>query len=296
MSQLEADLKRLQRLGDADADAVIAQVQARRGAEIAFQLMGEVMQWMPGRNERGLDPEILAFLKHEQARPTWFDEKRVLSAQHTYQKNRNAARSVLGVYSLPSLYVHTDIALTLIGTGRLATDVRRRLNETQMFIDAVMRPGALGAAGMGWQWIRKVRLSHAIRRAMAKLPDASGPGVNGFFAGFVRNDPLAVLHARKGCWQPGEDEPVDQVELAYVLLTFSWVVADGVSRLGYRMSRQQREDHLHTWAVVGHMLGIADELLPGGPSMPASAAKDLFERLRERCLKRGDPLPKPGTS
>lgn len=291
------DLEGLSRIGDPEADELIQRVQHGRPA-ILFRLMTEVMRWEPASaNVASSISEIDAFLLQPYRAPRWFNKAvkaRVLRAQHKYQANRNVARIVLANYSLPALYIHPDIALALIGTGRLATHVRDRLDHTQAFVDAVMKPGALLSGDDSWRWICKVRLSHAIRRALAKVPrDQLRPAL----AGLVDGDPLAQLH-RKVEWSKRHDEPVDQVELAYVLLTFSWVVADGVARLGYsyRMWRTEREDHIQAWAVIGHMLGIVDELLPGSPCMDVGDAQKLFEMLRQEWLDRGDPLPEPGMS
>lgn len=297
------DLDDLKTRGDAPADAVIEKIQARCGEMVVFHLMSDMMKWHPGTDPERLDPDLIAFIEQAYERPAWFSEARVRLAQKNYQKNKNPTRVVLGAYSLPALYLDPDIALTLIGTGQLSTHVRRRLGHTQDFVDAVMAPGALDGPGVGWRWIRKVRLTHAIRRALAKLPQDRGhngtsDSVRGFFGGQVRDDPLAVLHAKVDWRQRHDDEPIDQLELAYVMLTFSWVVVDGVSRLGprYGMTRPAREAHIHTWAVVGNMLGIVDQLLPGiEPRGSDAHAKLLFETLRERHLEKGDPLPAPNT-
>ena len=302
MAHAKPNIARLKKRGDPDADALIAKIQERSGdPRVVFQLMSAVARWMPGDPFGNLDPDLVAFLEQPCQRPDWANKDLVRKAQANYKKDKNPTRVVLGVYSLPALYLDPDIALALIGTGQLSLHVRPRLEHTQNFVDAVMMPGALdqpasGGPAPGWLWIRRVRLAHAIRRALAKLPGRPRKGKPDFLGELVRDDPLAVLHA-KGGWNSRDDEPIDQVELAYVMLTFSWAVADGVSRLGprYRMGRAAREAHIHTWAVIGHMLGIVDELLPGiEPRGSDRHAKELFEMLRDQHLKRGDPLPKPG--
>ncbi|MEP7101121.1 MAG: oxygenase MpaB family protein [Burkholderiales bacterium] len=302
MAHAKPNIAKLKKRGDPEADALIAKIQERAGDPmVVFQLMGAVARWMPGDPFGDLDADLVAFLEQPCQRPDWAHQDLLRKAQANYKKDKNPTRVVLGVYSLPALYLDPDIALALIGTGQLSLHVRPRLEHTQNFVDAVMMPGALdqpasGGPAPGWLWIRRVRLTHAIRRALAKLAPRSAPGKTSFLGDLVRNDPLAVLHAKRR-WNSHDDEPIDQVELAYVMLTFSWAVADGVSRLGprYRMGRAAREAHIHTWAVIGHMLGIVDELLPGiEPRGADRHAKELFEMLRGRHLEKGDPLPNPG--
>ena len=302
MAHVKPNIAKLKKRGDPEADALIAKIQERSGdPRVVFQLMSAVARWMPGDPFCDLDAELVAFLEQPCQRPAWAQQSLIKAAQANYEKDKNPARVVLGVYSLPALYLDPDIALALIGTGQLSLHVRPRLENTQNFVDAVMMPGALdqpasGGPAPGWLWVRRVRLTHAIRRALAQLPVPPCKGKPDFLGGLVRDDPLAVLHA-KGGWNTRDDQPIDQVELAYVMLTFSWAVADGVSRLGprYRMSRAAREAHVHTWAVIGHMLGIVDELLPGiEPRGADRDAKALFEMLRKLHLDKGDPLPPPG--
>ena len=302
MAHAKPNIAKLRKRGDPEADALIAKIQEKSGdPRVVFELMSAVARWTPGDPFCDLDAELVSFLEQPCQRPAWANNDLVRKAQATYKKDKNPTRVVLGVYSLPALYLDPDIALALIGTGQLSIHVRPRLKNTQDFVDAVMMPGALdqpasGGPAPGWLWIRRVRLSHAIRRALAKLPSQPRKGKPDFIGKLVRDDPLAVLHA-KGSWNSRDDEPIDQVELAYVMLTFSWAVADGVSRLGprYRMGRAACDAHIHTWAVIGHMLGIVDELLPGIEPRGASRhAKELFEMLRDWLLEKGDPLPKPG--
>ena len=119
--------------------------------------------------------------------------------------------------------------------------------------------------------MRKVRLTHAVLRAVAKQIQGASSSNH---VGSVQ---------RAGAW-------LDQLELAYVLLTFSWVMVDGLSKLGLPMSSAESDDHVYSWAVVGHMIGIVDELLPGSPSVPVGEAKQMFELIRSGLLAPGDPL------
>ncbi|WP_210542142.1 oxygenase MpaB family protein [Rhodoferax sp. PAMC 29310] len=63
-------------------------------------------------------------------------------------------------------------------------------------------------------------------------------------------------------WKVGEDGlPCNQEELAYTLLTFSYVFLRSMRRLGLGLPASDEEAYLHAWNVVRHVLGIRRELL-----------------------------------
>ena len=62
------------------------------------------------------------------------------------------------------------------------------------------------------------------------------------------------------------------------LCLFSLVVLDALERLGVTVLRQDAEDFLHLWCVVGAMLGIDVERLPSD----VASARRLFDAIRRR--------------
>ena len=50
-----------------------------------------------------------------------------------------------------------------------------------------------------------------------------------------------------------------------MLLTFSYVMVRGWKHLGITLSSEEERAYLHCWNVVGHVLGIRDELLAARP-------------------------------
>ena len=61
-------------------------------------------------------------------------------------------------------------------------------------------------------------------------------------------------------------------------MTFSYVVIEGFGTMGYQMTDRQREGYIHCWNVVGHLMGILDELLPA----TFDDARELFEAIQRR--------------
>ena len=138
--------------------------------------------------------------------------------------------------------------------------------------------------------MRKIRLTHAVTRAVARLGKACNPPAPGGHPHqLVFEDALEVLHANID-YSQAEDVPLDQVELAFTVLTFSWAMVDGLARLGVGMEPSENEDHIYAWAAIGHMLGVQDELLPRGTGTAVQEARRLFERIRQGLLAPGDPI------
>jgi ER-bound oxygenase mpaB/B'/Rubber oxygenase, catalytic domain len=114
----------------------------------------------------------------------------------------------------------------------------------------------LRPATRGFHAARGVRLLHAAVRAFITLdPEASG-----------RYD-VAELGV-----------PINQEDLIGTLLTFTVVVFEALERMGIAVDPADADAYLHTWCVVGHLLGIRPELLP----LDLDAARDLDRRIRAR--------------
>jgi hypothetical protein len=63
-------------------------------------------------------------------------------------------------------------------------------------------------------------------------------------------------------WAPEDPDPIDQCELAFVLQTFGYRVVRSLRSLRIRLTAEEADDWLFLWSVVGHLLGVRDELLP----------------------------------
>ena len=92
-------------------------------------------------------------------------------------------------------------------------------------------------------------------------------------------------------WNVGKDGlPCNQEELAYTLLTFHYVSLRGLRKLGLGLRREDEEAYLHAWNVMGHVLGIRDDLM----AHTMEDAEALFKQIQARG--RADPFtpdPRP---
>jgi hypothetical protein len=145
-------------------------------------------------------------------------------------------------------------------TKFLQVDPTRRVRETAQMVMDVMVPGGLTPGGRGVRATMKVRVMHAIVRHM------------------IRNDPGAAANPADPALQAKFGLPINQEDMAYTLMTFSYVVIEGFRTMGYDMTDRQREGYIHCWNVVGFLMGIREELLPAG----FDDAAQLFEAIQRR--------------
>jgi len=112
--------------------------------------------------------------------------------------------------------------------------------------------------GKGFIAAKKVRFLHATMRFMLMNPEM-------FPAHTQDNDKKNFTEAIRHIEKPYDaDElglPVNQEDLAYTLLTFGYCIPIGLEKLGRIWNREQREAFLHTWKVIGHTIGIQDNLM-----------------------------------
>ena len=176
---------------------------------------------------------------------------------------------------------------------------------TAAMIFPVMMKGGLAANGSGVAQVLKVRLIHATIRnlilhdspqhaveALGDRRDDAGAGVVAAHAALAGSPAMTETMFGHG-WKLGEDGlPCNQEELAYTLLTFGYVFLRSLRRLGIGLAPADEEAFLHCWNVAGHVLGIAEGLMP--QTMDEAAA--LFRAdagARPGRTRRVRPAPAP---
>ena len=146
--------------------------------------------------------------------------------------------------SLPECYVVPDLAAVLHATGQLEDRAEHRIRTTGAMIFPVMMKGGLTSPdGSGIAQILKVRLIHATVRnlILRGSPEAQASGLRAARSRLIHPaDSMArALHVHgwdlERCTLPN-----NQDELAYTLLTFSYVFLRGNAPLGIRSRRERR--------------------------------------------------------
>ena len=108
--------------------------------------------------------------------------------------------------------------------------------------------GLTNGDGKGIRAIQKVRLMHAaIRRLILHPP----PPPSGIPPQTLR-EVLLRMH-----WNTEElGQPINQEDMAFTLLTFSYVILRSLKRLGIKVTNADAEAYLHCWNVVGFIMGV----------------------------------------
>lgn len=182
----------------------------------------------------------------------------------------NGPFTLLGLLmgSLPECYVMRHGVQVLASTQRLEAHVTRRLFETAQMIVAVMSPGGLGGGGGGIRAAQKVRLMHAaIRHLLLREPEEFG-----------EKGPQNYRDVLSGMAWDAETLglPINQEDMAYTLLTFSYVIVRAVEILGIDVSIEDKNAYIYCWNVVGRYMGVRPELLP----CDYYKAHELFQKIK----------------
>ncbi|MEP3388991.1 MAG: oxygenase MpaB family protein [Reichenbachiella sp.] len=177
--------------------------------------------------------------------PEWADTDLILKGEGVFATYGPEVFMLLNVSSLPLCYTCAKGAQVLYDTGRLLTHkgdvdpLARRLMETAQMVLNVMSPGGLALGGQGIVTTQKVRLIHAsIRYYLKNRRDGQSWNVQTF------------------------GEPINQEDLAGTLMSFAPVILSGLKQLKVELTPEQIHAYMHSWKVVGYLMGINEKLLP----------------------------------
>jgi hypothetical protein len=300
-----ADLDRMQWLADPYADATLAQVVA--GATTPFEWarrIGElndiIQKWATNGDVStwtappGTPPYIAGPLATYVAAarlappPKWIVPERVDGAGRQFMDHGALSIILLHCASLPESYVVPDTATVLQATGELIHRVDHRIRATgAMIVPAMMVGGLTTMGGSGIAQVLKVRLIHAAIRCLILYdtprsdaqPRRITKGPLDLPKIPVKFRHFAALYNLGDRWDLDLcGLPNNQEDLAYTLLTFSYVFLRSMDRLGIPFSAQEEEDYLLTWNVVGHYMGIDESLL----MEDMDSAAELFSLIQQR--------------
>jgi hypothetical protein len=81
----------------------------------------------------------------------------------------------------------------------------------------------------------------------------------------------------------GEDlgVPINQEDLAGTLMVFTYLIIDGLDRLGISTSSDEQQGYLETWKVIARIMGIQEALIPES----VQEAKALCEVIQLRQIQ-----------
>lgn len=289
-SPTDAQLDEMQWIADPPADEAVAAIlgsahsdadKFRRIDELnatirGWQTNADVAAW------RG-DERLERFLKAALVPPAWIERDRVDRAEEMFMDYGALSVTVLFCASLPECYVVPDLAAVLHATGQLEDRVEHRIRTTGAMIFPVMMDGGLvRPGGSGVAQILKVRLIHAMVRhlILRGTPEAAAKSravVPPLEAIESKHSMSRALHVHGWDFRV-RALPNNQEELAYTLLTFSYVFLRSMRRLGIAFTPEKEKAYLHAWNVAGHYLGVRRELMVDA----MEEAAELFARMQGR--------------
>jgi hypothetical protein len=239
-------------VGDRHADAVVNALgslpRTEREALIQQCFLGNTQQ------RTDLHPEVKTLFAEIEHVPYWVDFERIDRGCRAFLNAGLLGGIVLGALSLVAGYCSPAGNKPLMFSGRLVSDVSRRLAETSRFVEVVSKPGGLRPGAEGLRACVKVRLMHAtIRCSLMRSPK----------------------------WDTGSwGVAINQCDSAGTLLLFSHSVLNGLDKLGHVMSPTEREDFLHLWRYAGYLMGVEHELLCS-TEQEAAAQWDLLSTTQD---------------
>jgi len=222
--------------GDALADQTVAALFANGQTAAVANLLGTLM-----RNDQAVPNDVPAVVRDYLVQTSNLAARHpetVARGERVFAEHGPEILMLLCCYSLPSSYAARKGVMVLHQTAYLAKRPNRRLFETAQMIVDVLSPGGLDAGGRGVRTAQKVRLMHAA----------------------IRHLILANPHAT---WDSADlGQPINQEDLLGTLMTFSWVILDGLRRQNIRLTPEDEAAYLDTWLAVGELMGIEPALMP----------------------------------
>lgn len=256
---------------------------------------GMLAQWTPPPDtdiNTKVGPALQRYLCDGAALPSWADNKKVAQGERVFMDHGPLACTLLFCSSLPECYLLPNLAEVLQIAGQLEAHAEHRIRQTAaMVFPVMMRGGLTSPEGAGVSQVLKVRLIHATIRHLI-LRGAPGAGMGGQPQPLDRKKPTSIHQAlaAHGWNAARQGQPCNQVELAYTLLTFGYCFLRAMRKLNQRLSRADEEAYLHTWNVMGHVLGIQAELM----AHTMEDAEVLYELIRSQVWQQQpDPDPRP---
>ncbi len=260
----DADLDAMRQLGDPHAD-LVARAVYDAGQIDAINHLFRTLVANDEPPPRELSPIVRDYFATGARLPEWADRQKILEAQRLFLRYAPLVTVALNCASLPGSYLAAKGARVIQRTGRLSRDPRRRVVETAQMVFDVMEPGGLSPQGHGIRTAQKVRLMHAAIRHL-------------------------LLFNEREPWDLAElGMPINQEDMAGVMLTFSAAVTESLQKLGVTLTDRECESYLHVWKVVAHLLGLRPELLPEDYA-DAIRLGDAIERRHFRASLEGQEL------
>lgn len=208
------------------------------------------------------------FLTETAVLPSWADAALIERCEGFFSEHGLLSSAILCCASLPECYLDAYDAPVLASTTQLVKHVNRRVLQTAHMVVSTMQPGGMRPNGPGLIAAQRVRLMHAAVRHLLTQQAAK-----------------AKAEGTSAYWDGAHGKPINQESMAFVILTFSYVGIRAIETLGLidlddpeDHALEMREAYVHTWSVIGHVMGVREDLL----ARSYDEAQFLFETIKRR--------------
>lgn len=204
------------------------------------------------------------FVGATRALPSWADRGRLPRGGEVFLRHAFSAAVVMLASSLPRGYAAPCLCHILSISRDLATHPYQRLMGVIQLLVNVSSKGSFEPDGRAVITAQKLRLLHAGVRTL-------------------------VPRFRPG-YQEKFGVPVNHEDMLATIMGFSYLVIDGIKRLGLPLSDADAEDFYYLWRVYAQMMGIHPEGRPDDDSyIPANVEEagqfyDSYVRRQDTSL------------
>jgi len=240
-------LDSLRESGDPPADDAVARLRAEHGDAAVGRAFAQLRA-----NDSPLPADAPAalteFMRDAGGLPAWASEARLERGGNAFLQNALPSVVVLLASSLPRGYAAPCLTEILSISRDLEQHPYQRLMGVVQLLVNVSDAHAFGNHGRAVVTAQKLRLLHAGIRALT-----------------VTFRP--EFRARYGV-------PVNHEDMLATIMAFSWLVVDGIRRLGLPLQEADAEDLYYVWKVFAQVMGIHPPGQPDDDSLvPATIAE-----------------------
>lgn len=243
-------LDTFRQIGDPIADQTIDEIFASGNvSEVNRLLQSLVRNDMPLPEQ--FPPALQNYFDMTDCLPEWADLDAIARSQKFFMQHGLLGMMILTCYSLPLCYGAAKGVQVIYQSTHFYNNPRRRVLETSQFLVDTLAPGGLTPSGSGIRSIQKVRLMHAAIRA---------------------------LLVKRGWDSVDLGIPINQEDMVGTLSALGFYFLDGLQKINIYFSKQEADDYIHTWNVIGHILGIQHSLMPKNFEEAAYLGSRIDER------------------
>ena len=228
-------LDSLRRQGDPLADEAVLRLMAHR----EVRAVNEIFKTLRADDDpipADAPEPFREFVEATRELPPGADLGRLARGGHVFLKHASSAAVAMLASSLPRGYAAPCLCEILSISRDLQKHPYQRLMGVVQLLVNVSNPGAFEADGKAVVTAQKLRLLHAGVRTLVPR------------------------------FRPGYEErhgvPVNHEDMLATIMGFSYLVIEGIRRLGLPLSEAEAEDYYYLWYVYAQMMGIPEEYVP----------------------------------